>query len=52
MLQQDLPDVLADNGLALVAGRFNACTGSTSGTCMEEFSDLLDTSSQPDGQLC
>ncbi len=52
MLQQELADVLADNGLALVAGDLNARTGSASGTCMEDFSDLLDTSLQPDGQLC
>ena len=51
MLQQDLADVLADNDLACVAGDFNACTGSTSNTCMVDFSDLLDTSLQPDGQL-
>ena len=41
MLQQDLADVLADNSLAVVAGDFNA---SAPGTCMEDFSDLLDTS--------
>ena len=35
-----------------MAGDFNARTASASGTCMEDFSDLLDTSLQPDGQLC
>ncbi len=52
VLQQDLADVLADNGLALVVGDFNARTGSASGTCLEDFSDLWGTSLQPDGQLC
>ncbi len=52
MLQQDLADDLAGNRLALVAGDINARTGSASGACMEDFSDLLDTSLQPVGQLC
>ncbi len=43
---------MGNNGLALVAGDINARTGFASGTCMEDFSDLLDTSLQPDGQLC
>ncbi len=43
---------LGNLGMALVAGDFNARTGFASGTCMEDFSDLLDTSLQPDGQLC
>ncbi len=49
--QQDLAGVLADNGVALVAGDVNARAGSASGTCMADFSDLCDTSLQPDGQL-
>ncbi len=52
MLQQDLADVLAGSGLALVADVLNARTGSASGTCMEDFGDRFITSLQPDGQLC
>ncbi len=52
VLQQGLAHVLADNGVALVAGDFNARTRFTSGTCMEVFSNLLNTSLQPEGQLC
>ncbi len=40
MLQQDLADILAHNGLALVVGDFNPGTGSTSSTCLEEFRDI------------
>ncbi len=42
LLQQDLADVLADKGLALVDGDFNACTRFASGTCMKDFSDAKD----------
>ncbi len=44
--------MLASNGLALVAGDFNARTGSASGTCMDDFNDVLDVSLQPNVQPC
>ena len=43
-LQQDLADLLALNGLAIMAGDFNARTGSAGGTCQDDFRDVFDAS--------
>ena len=47
ILQQDVADLLARDGLAILAGDFNARTGSAAGGCQDDFSDMLDASCQP-----
>ncbi len=47
VLQQDVADALAQNGLIVLAGDFNARTGSAAGTCTADFSGILDSSIQP-----
>ena len=53
VLQQDVADALAQNGLIVLAGDFNARTGSAAGTCAADFSGILDSSiqSQPEAHL-
>ncbi len=43
--------IYVDDSLACVAGNINARTGSTPDTCMGYFSNLLDTSLQPNEHL-
>ena len=47
ILQQDLADLLANHGLAIMAGDFNARTGPAGGVRQHDFSDVLDASCQP-----
>ena len=47
ILQQDLADLHAPDVLAIMAGDFNASTGLATGTCQDDFSDVLDASVQP-----
>ena len=48
LLQKDIAEVYAENGLAIIAGDFNARTGSATDVCQEDFSDILDASLLPD----
>ena len=47
ILQQDLTDLLAQDGLAIMAGDFNARIGSAADVRQHDFSDVLDASCQP-----
>ena len=47
VLQQDIADVIAHDGMAIIAGDFNARTASAAGTCQDDYSDILDPSLQP-----
>ena len=47
VLQQDITDVVAHDGMAIIGGDFNARTASAAGACQEDFSDILDASLQP-----
>ena len=50
--EADLTDVLASDCVALVAGDFNARTGSASGIAVKDYSGILDISLRPDLQPC
>lgn len=52
ILRQDVTEIAASSGLAIVAGDFNARTASAPGVCHEDFTDVLDSSLQPDPQAC
>ncbi len=47
VLQQVVADALAQNGFIVLAGDFNARTGSAAGTRTADFSGILDSSIQP-----
>ena len=47
VLQQEIADVVAEDGVAIIAGNFNARTGCASSTCQEDSADILDVSLQP-----
>lgn len=47
VLQQDITDMIAHDGMAIIAGDFNARTASAAGFCQEDYTDILDTSLRP-----
>ena len=50
VLQQDITDVIAHDGMAIIGGDFNARTAFAAGACQEYFSDILDASLQPEAE--